>query len=368
MEKFVRNMSETVIKKRVKKPIKILIIILVIIAAVYLVGINFLLSAALIPRFQARLDFVDDIADRSFGELVQSDEVDKQVDRSVNLTEIWYEQVEHEKLTNVSEDGYRLVAELFTPDWENSYGFWEEHQLAALPDLESFTELYQGNEHTWILLLHGYTGWKEEMYPYACWFNIFGCHVLVPDMRCQGESEGDFIGMGYTDSQDNMLWIREILERDPEANIIIQGQSMGSACALMMSGRDDLPENVKGVVSDCAYTDAYTMFGNRLEAWFHLPKEAVIPAANFMLQMRGGYDLKDASALEAVKKSDIPTIFFHGDDDQMIPVEMAQELYDAKQGEKQILIIEGAGHAQASVLAPDLFWKTIRDAMAEWTK
>ncbi len=361
-------MSNTYRKKRLKKPFRVLIIVIIILAAVYILAVNFLLSAALIPRFQARLDFVDEITDQSFGELVESEEVDRQVDKSSDLTQNWLDQVQSEKLEKVSQDGYRLVAEVFTPDRELSYAFWQEHKLAALPDLDTFTEMCQNNEHTWVLLLHGYTGWKEELYPYACWYSIFGCHVLSPDMRCQGESEGDFIGMGYTDSQDNMLWIEEILARDPDAHIILHGQSMGSACALMMSGRDDLPGSVRGVISDCAYTDAYTMFGNRLEAWFHLPQETVIPAANLMLQLRGGYDLKDASALDAVKKSDIPTIFFHGDQDMMIPVGMAYELYDAKAGEKQLYIIEGAGHAQASVIAPDLYWKTIRDAMYEWTK
>lgn len=361
-------MKKSYRRKRVHKPVRILIIVAIIIVAIYILGINFLLSAALIPKFQERLEFVDSITDRSFGELTQSDEVDDQVSRSSDLTQTWLDQVNTEKVEQISEDGYRLVAQIFTPDWESSYGFWQEHRLAALPDEVTFTSAYDQNEHTWILLLHGYTGWKEEMFPYACWYNIFGCHVLVPDMRCQGESEGDFIGMGYIDSRDNMLWIHEILQRDPEAKIIIQGQSMGSACALMMSGREDLPDNVKGIVSDCAYTDAYTMFGNRLEAWFKIPEELVIPAANLSLQVRGGYDLKDASALEAVRKSDLPTLFIHGDDDQMIPVEMAYELYDAKEGKKQLLIVEGAGHAQASVLAPNKYWEMIRDDMIEWTK
>ena len=86
---------------------------------------------------------------------------------------------------------------------------------------------------------------------------------------------------------------------------------MGAACALMMTGRDDLPENVKAVVSDCAYTDAYTMFQEKIVQWFHLPAFPILDTANLMLQLRGGYDLKDASALEAVQKKAVPLHFLY---------------------------------------------------------
>ena len=85
------------------------------------------------------------------------------------------------------------------------------------------------------------------MYPFATWYNEKGWHVIAPDMRCQGESQGDFIGMGWTDRKDNLLWLDYILEQDPEAQIVIHGQSMGAACALMMTGDGELPDSVKAV-------------------------------------------------------------------------------------------------------------------------
>ena len=43
---------------------------------------------------------------------------------------------------------------------------------------------------------------------------------------------------------------------NPDAKIILHGVSMGCATVCMMSGRDDLPENVKFTVADCGYTSA----------------------------------------------------------------------------------------------------------------
>lgn len=179
-------------------------------------------------------------------------------------------------------------------------------------------------------------------------------------MRCQGESEGDFIGMGWTDRKDNLMWIQYILEKDPSAEIVIHGQSMGAAAALMLTGEKFLPDNVKAVISDCAYTDAYEMFRQKMKEWFHLPAFPLLDTANLMLQLRGGYDLKKASALEAVKKSHVPTLFIHGDEDKMIDVGMAKQLYEAPACTKELLIVEGAGHAQSQDKDPETYYGTIQ--------
>ena len=77
------------------------------------------------------------------------------------------------------------------------------------------------------------------------------------------------------------------------------------------------------------------------------------------LKLRGGYNLKDASAIEAVKKSRVPTLFIHGKEDAMISVDMAEELYDAAACRKELLIVEGAGHAQSQDKDPELYYGSI---------
>lgn len=310
-------------------------ILAVVFIIVYLMGANFLVSAALVPSTMETLDAFSRITEDSYEALVQTDDIQQQNAKAWDETRIWAESAKGQKLERTTEDGIRLIAQ------------------------EIFTE---EESHKWVLLLHGYTGWKEAMYPFAAWYNKQGYHVIVPDMRCQGESEGDFIGMGWTDRLDNMLWIDYILQQDPKAEIVIHGQSMGAASALMMTGEESLPGNVRAVISDCAFTDAYTMFGEKMKEWFHLPKFPLLDTANLMLQLRGGYDLKDASALKAVEKSKTPTLFIHGDQDEMIHVEMARELYKAAACEKkELLIVKGAGHAQSQDKDPEGYFGTIED-------
>lgn len=307
-------------------------VILFMVVVLYIILVNFLVSAALVPSFMENLEVFGRITEESYAAQVQTSDIQVNRQIALNETSAWLETVESRILSIISGDGYRLVANEFIQD---------------------------ADSHVWVLVLHGYTGWKEEMYPFAHWYYEEGYHVIVPDLRCQGESEGDFIGMGWTDHYDCMLWITYILEQDTDAEIIIHGQSMGASTALMMTG-EDLPGNVIAVISDCAYTDAYSMFGEKIKEWFYLPAFPLVDSACLALKLRGGYDLKDASAIRAVTDSSVPTLFIHGEDDAMINVQMSRDLYEAAGCYKELLIVKDAGHAQAQDKEPDVYYGTIR--------
>lgn len=300
----------------------------------YFILVNFLVSAALVPSFMKRLDAFARITEESYAAQVQSSEIRENGRAALAGTQEWLKTACRQKLSIQSEDGFMLVGELFP--------------------------LEAKDNHKWVILLHGYTGWKEELYPLAYWYQKEGYQVLAPDLRCQGESEGDFIGMGWTDHFDCMLWIQYILSLDEYAQIVLHGQSMGAATALMVTGEDTLPDNVKAVISDCAYTDAYAMFGEKISEWFGLPSFPFVDSACLVLRLRGGYNLKDASALNAVAKSNTPTLFIHGEEDAMISVDMSKRLYEAEAGQKELLIVENAGHAQSQDKDPDTYYGTIR--------
>lgn len=324
---------------RKKKVIKIACVIIITLLILYFILVNFLVSAALVPSFMQKLEAFERITQESYAAQVQTSDIKVNRQIALNETRAWAAEAIHEKIAVETQDGYTLIAETFPVEEES---------------------------HVWILVLHGYTGWKEEMYPFAYWYHEQGYQILVPDLRCQGESEGDFIGMGWTDHFDCVLWVNYILSRDADARIVIHGQSMGASTALMMAGDERTSNKITAVISDCAYTDAYSMFGDKITEWFYLPPFPIVDTACFVLRMRGGYNLKDASAIDAVAKSRIPTLFIHGSEDDMISVQMSQDLYDAAGGPKELLIVEGAGHAQAQDKDPEAYYGAIAAFLEEY--
>ena len=341
------------------------IIVILVLSVIYWALINVLVSAVLVPSFMEKLDSFDRIVEQSYAEQVQESTLQQNAAAMYVIGDSWARQAAEEEIGILSEDGYRLKGVIFPaalPQARLQGGqavetAGREPRPQSGPAVEEPVKTATG-AHRWVILLHGYTGSKEMMYPYAYRYVQHGFNALAPDFRCQGESEGDYIGLGATDSRDLLLWISMILQRDPDAEIVLHGLSMGASAALILSGMEEIPPNVRAIISDCAFTDAYSMFREKIGSWFYLPAFPVVDSANLMIRLRAGYDLRETSPLNAVTRSSIPTLFIHGREDRMIPVEMCRQLYDAAACPKEILIIEGAGHAQAGTRDPELYFDT----------
>jgi fermentation-respiration switch protein FrsA (DUF1100 family) len=133
---------------------------------------------------------------------------------------------------------------------------------------------------------------------------------------------------------------------------------MGSATVLMTSGDNDLDECVKCIIADCGYTTLNDEFKYNLDK-MKIPTHLILSSANFISQKRAGYKFKEASTLKQVSKSKTPTLFIHGDQDDFVPTYMVYELYNACKAPKDLLVIEGAGHAESFIVNQNLCRRTI---------
>lgn len=118
-----------------------------------------------------------------------------------------------------------------------------------------------------------------------------GYNVLIPYMRATGESEGEYIGMGWLDKDDLQCWINKIIEQNNNANIVLHGSSMGAATVLMASG-DDLPSNVKAIIEDSGYTSVWDIFASEAKVRFGLPEFPVLNMFEIVANFRAKYDIK----------------------------------------------------------------------------
>ena len=210
----------------------------------------------------------------------------------------------------------------------------------------------------WVIIVHGYTSKGFNMTSYAKNFYNMRYNIMIPDLRAHGESEGHYIGMGWDDRNDIINLIAYILAEESDAEIVLFGVSMGAATVMMVSG-EKLPSNVKAIIEDCGYTSAWEQFAYQLKTLFNLPEFPMMNIADIICKIRNGYFISDASAIKQVKKSVIPTLFIHGNCDSFVPFEMQEKLYDACKAEKEKVVIEGATHAQAAFVNPELYWLSI---------
>ncbi len=230
----------------------------------------------------------------------------------------------HEDVYQTSFDGLRLHATYF-------------------PALEEYA-----NKRKVAICFHGYT--SQGMSDYIGLSDYYlkrGYAMLLPDARAHGESEGEYIGFGCLDRKDALVWINWVIqELGEDVGIVLHGTSMGGATVLMASGLE-LPGQVKGIVSDCAFTSPKEVFTHVLHSMYHLPAFPAIPGADILNRRLAGYGMDECNAKREVAKAKVPILFIHGTKDTFVPYHMCREIYDCCASPKKILEVEGAAHAES---------------------
>lgn len=214
------------------------------------------------------------------------------------------------------------------------------------------------NSHKWVIVVHGYGSNGRLMYYAGRNFYQKGFNILIPDLRGHGISGANYIGMGWDDRLDIVCWIKEILKKDKKAKIILYGVSMGASTILMASG-EKLPKNVKCIISDCGYTSAYDVFKHQLKKFHKIPAFPLLDLMSIICKCKNNYSLKEASALKQIKKNNLPIFFIHGAEDDFVPTHMVFELYNETKSEKELMIVNGAGHGVSEMIDKELYWKRI---------
>ena len=230
----------------------------------------------------------------------------------------WWDKFDFEDINLISKDGLKLVGH-FLPNTTN--------KLA--------------------IIVHGYGADYREMQNYAKMFVEKNYNILAVENRAHGKSEGKMMGMGWLDKNDLVQWINLMLERNPNFQIVLMGLSMGSSTVCMASG-EKLPNNVKGIISDCGYANVYEQFKHVFKSKAHLPTWPVLNIFDVYLKSIYKFNMKEADAVKQIKKSNLPFLFIHGDSDKFVPTENVYKLAAAVPDErKTIYIAKGADHAMA---------------------
>lgn len=232
-------------------------------------------------------------------------------------------------------------------------------------DLHSYKIINDIKSNNWIIIVHGYCGKGIEMALYAKKFYELGYNILIPDLRGHGLSNGNYVGMGWHDRLDILEWIKHLVKENEECKIVLHGVSMGSATVCMTAG-EDLPSNVKAIISDCGYSSAWEQFSHHLKRVYHLPSFPILNIASLNAKYKAGYSIREASTTKQLAKSKTPILFIHGDKDIFVPYAMMEKLYKATNSPKEMVTIKDAEHARAVVKDPDTYWNSINSFLAKY--
>lgn len=214
----------------------------------------------------------------------------------------------------------------------------------------------------------GMHGWRSS------WYADFGacseflhdeeCSILCPDQRSQGESEGDHIGFGVLERYDCYDWVKYIIDHfGTELPIYLCGISMGATTVLMAS-EFEYPPCVRGIISDCGFTSPHAIWSHVMTNNLHISDKIGYPIANYFINKKASFDGDEMSTVDALRKTRLPVLFIHGDDDKFVPVQMTYENYAACASEKTMLIVPGAGHGMSYFIDTDGYKAAVKEFFA----
>lgn len=211
------------------------------------------------------------------------------------------------------------------------------------------------------ILCHGYKG--NPIRDFCGGWQVakeLGHNVLLINQRCHGGSQGHTITFGIQERRDVLNWIRWANDRLGSVPTAISGVSMGAATVLMVSGME-LPENVKAVVADCPYDAPSNIIKKVLGQDMGMPVKLVYPLIRFGGMVYGRLNLDADSPLAAVKKTKLPILLIHGDDDRFVPYAISCSIHAAAPETIEFHTVPGAGHALNFATDPEEYRRIVRE-------
>lgn len=215
-----------------------------------------------------------------------------------------------------------------------------------------------------MLLMHGYRSTKLVDFGVAfAYYHERGFNVLAPDQRSHGRSQGSFITFGVKESRDVQRWIEFHNQSFGAQPLFLSGLSMGASTVMFLAD-ELLPRNVRGIIADCGFCSPAAIISKVFWEVTHLPPGPSIFCADLFARLFAGFSLYEKDSRKTLAKAALPVLLIHGREDHFVPCSMTEESYAACTGEKELLLVDGAGHGVSFLVDHERYSRVVEAFLA----
>ena len=155
-----------------------------------------------------------------------------------------------------------------------------------------------------------------------------GLPILAIDYRGYGRSSGPAPSESQVYADASAAWDHLVRQKGiAPGRIVLYGHSLGGAVAAELALR-------RGPACGIVFEGAFTSMAEMARREYPM-----IPVDGLLNER---FD-----TLTKVERLVLPMIFVHGTADAVVPVAMSERLYRAARGDRQLVLVEGAGHEEA---------------------
>ena len=198
-----------------------------------------------------------------------------------------------------------------------------------------------------VIYLHGNSSSRIEGLSMAKYLLKKDINLFVFDFAGSGLSEGEYISLGYHES-DDLGNVIDFLEKIPGVGKIgLWGRSMGAATAMIYAHRD---KRIRAICLDSPFADFERLAREltKKNLSFSLPGfilGTMLSIVRGTILKKNGLDIDKLKPINEAEKTFQPVIFIHAINDELIDVKHSMDLFNLYGGqEKSLKCCEKGGH------------------------
>ena len=206
-----------------------------------------------------------------------------------------------------------------------------------------------------IILCHGWGSNRGELLRDTHFLAQHGFNLFYFDFRASGESKGAVSSVGYLETRDFDAAYDFLKINRPEAaeSVAIFGTSMGGSVAIYSAAK--YPEIVCLLAENTflSYNKVVANWGWRRLKTPYLP---LVAMTLFFVRRKLKADPEPYSPRYSVAGVRVPALFINGDNDDLVPMADANELFAMCPSEKkEMWVIAGASHAHCAEVGGEVY-------------
>lgn len=195
-----------------------------------------------------------------------------------------------------------------------------------------------------VILLHSFMQSEADVRYWASWWWDRGWDVLIPQLRGDGEAEGNAVPSTYGVYEQFDLYdliLAAGLDRD---TLVIQGRGAGAAAAVLLAANEDLRDaGVDGIVAESLYANMGEDSQTLVKQLFRLGNPLLMRFLHYQIRQKLGFLPESVDLPSAAANCSLPGLFVWGEDDTFLSPELTERVSAAWAGEKRTASLRG-GH------------------------
>ena len=207
---------------------------------------------------------------------------------------------------------------------------------------EPFDEEREYDQLPCVIYLHGNSSSRIEALGQLKHLLPLNITVFSFDFSGCGKSEGDYISLGWYESDDVECIINYLRKTNKVSTIGLWGRSMGAVTALLFASREN--NHLSAILLDSAFFSLRKLVEELIEKNINIPTfilNSMIETLRKTIIEKADFDLLDIEPYLFCKNCEVPAFFCHGKEDSLINVHHSKDLYKEYPGVKNIALLKG---------------------------